>query len=236
VRTILITGGSRGIGKALVSAFKAQGDRVFACARKAIASAEADLFFECDVADRVSVAKLRQQVIQVTSRIDVLINNAGLAGSNGLTPEDSDSLSDEILNVNLGGTYNITKSFLPLIEKPGGRIINISSVLGLVGVPDQSAYCAAKHGVIGFTRSLALKLASEGVTVNAICPGWTRTDMATGRLRELGLSEQAALRSTPLKRWVEPGEVASLAVYLAGQNAGNITGKAWSIDGGAIPR
>ena len=236
MRTVLITGGSRGIGQALVEAFKAAGDRVIACSRIPPLDTRADLFLECDVADRASVARMRERVQAKFPKIDVLVNNAGLAGSNGMQDVDSDAVWDEILSVNLGGTYNLSKTFLPLLRKPGASIINISSVLGLIGVPDQTAYCAAKHGVIGFTRALALKLAPEGITVNAICPGWTRTEMATGRLRELGLSEEMALRGTPLGRWVEPEEVASLALYFAGPTARNVTGKAWTIDGGATPR
>jgi NAD(P)-dependent dehydrogenase (short-subunit alcohol dehydrogenase family) len=236
MRTVLITGGSRGIGQALVEAFKAEGDRVIACSRTPPTQTRADLFLECDVADRASVARMREHVLGEFSTLDVLINNAGLAGSNGLEDGDSDSIWDEILSVNLGGTYNLTKAFLPLLRKPGGSIINIASVLALIGVPDQTAYCAAKHGVIGFTRALALKLAPAGVTVNAICPGWTRTEMAAARLRELELSEEKALRGTPLGRWIEPEEVASLALYFAGSSARNVTGKAWTIDGGATPR
>lgn len=236
MRTVLITGGSRGIGQALIEAFKSKGDHVVACSRTPPKSSRADLFLECDVSDRASVARFSSLVRREFPLIDVLVNNAGLAGSNGLQEGDSDALWDEILNVNLVGTYNITKAFLPLLKKPGASIVNIASVLGLIGVPDQTAYCAAKHGVIGFTRALALKLAPDGVTVNAVCPGWTRTDMALGRMRELGLSDEQALRGTPLGRWIEPSEVAELALYFAGTSARNVTGKAWSIDGGAIAR
>src|SRR5690606_14665921 len=113
-------------------------------------------------------------------------------------PRESDQLWHEILNVNLNGTYYMSKYFSPFISNEHGRIINIASVLGLKGVPDASAYCASKHGVIGLTRSLAHFFASRKITVNAICPGWVRTEMAAGRLGEIGWGEEQLSREVPL--------------------------------------
>jgi NAD(P)-dependent dehydrogenase (short-subunit alcohol dehydrogenase family) len=167
-------------------------------------------------------------------RLDALICNAGLAGSNSLDPDASDELWHRILDVNLHGTYHFCKHAAPHLPDRTGRIINVASVLALKGVPDQTAYCAAKHGVLGFTRALALALAPRGITVNAICPGWTRTEMARERMRELGLTEEALKAGVPLGRMIEPAEVAELALYLASPRAGGITGQALTLDGGAL--
>jgi NAD(P)-dependent dehydrogenase (short-subunit alcohol dehydrogenase family) len=110
-------------------------------------------------------------------RIDALVNNAGLAGENSLDAAATDDFWHQVIGVNLNGTYFMSKAVLPHLGA-GGRIVNIASVLGLKGVPDQTAYCAAKHGVVGFTRALSHAVAARGITVNAICPGWTRTAKA----------------------------------------------------------
>jgi NAD(P)-dependent dehydrogenase (short-subunit alcohol dehydrogenase family) len=106
--------------------------------------------------------------------------------------------------------------------------------LALRGVPDQTAYCAAKHGLLGFTRALALHAAPRRITVNAICPGWVRTEMALARMQELGWSEDRLQSSVPLQRWIQPEEVAALALYLASEAAAGITGQALTVDGGAL--
>src|SRR5690606_17585842 len=135
--------------------------------------------------------------------------------------------------VNLNGTYYFTKYTFPHIPD-GGRIVNIGSVLSHRGVPDQTAYSAAKHAVLGFTRAFARHAAARGVTVNVVCPGWVRTDMARGRWEELEIDETQAAAATPLGRVVEPAEVASLVCFLASDEAGAITGQAFTIDGGTL--
>lgn len=234
MRTVVVSGGSRGIGEAIVQKFKAAGDLVVACSRSVDPKSKADFFMECDVSDRAQVLKFSKTVIERFGNIDILVNNAGIAGSNSLEPEDSDDLWDQIIGTNLFGTYYLSKAFYRSINDQTGSVINIASVLGLIGVPDQTAYCAAKHGVVGFTKSLAQKLGSRGITVNAVCPGWTRTQMAVGRLQELGMSDEYALRNTPTGRWVEPAEVAEFVFFLASKGARSITGKALTIDGGAV--
>ncbi|AKT38234.1 SDR family NAD(P)-dependent oxidoreductase [Chondromyces crocatus] len=233
-RVVLVTGGSRGIGEALIERFHQGGFLVAAFARTPITSASAALTRTCDVSDAAQVKAGIGAVLERFGRLDVVVNNAGLAGVNSLDPDDDDSFWRRVIAVNLDGTYLVSKHALPHLPDRTGRIINIASVLALKGAPDQTAYTAAKHGVIGFTRALALHTAPRGITVNAICPGWTRTAMAEGRMRDLGLDEEALARSVPLGRFIEPREVADLAFTLAGDGAAGITGQAISIDGGAL--
>lgn len=235
-RVAWITGGSRGIGLALVHAFADAGYRVATCATSeaGAAASGAELHFACDVSDAAQVRAGVSQIVARWGRIDVLINNAAIAGSNSLDPEADDELWHRIIDVNLHGTYRVSKAALPHITRPGGRILQIASTLGLRGVPDQSAYCAAKHGVIGFTRALALHRAAAGITVNAICPGWVRTDMAAMRAQELGTTVAALAADVPTGRMVEADEVAALALYLASPAAASITGQALTIDGGSL--
>ncbi|MDC3955170.1 SDR family NAD(P)-dependent oxidoreductase [Polyangium jinanense] len=233
-RVALVTGASRGIGAALVERFHEGGFSVAALARSRVDSPHAAESYVCDVSDAGAVAATVRAVLARFGRIDVLVNNAGLAGANSLDPEGDDAFWHQVLAVNLNGTYYLCKQVLPHLPDGAGRIINISSVLGLKGAPDQTAYTAAKHGVIGFTRALALHAAPRRITVNAICPGWTRTAMAEGRMRELGLDEAALGKSVPLGRMIEPREVANLAFHLASEDSAGITGQAIVIDGGAL--
>jgi NAD(P)-dependent dehydrogenase (short-subunit alcohol dehydrogenase family) len=235
-RVVLITGASRGIGRALVRAFRDGGWAVAACARdvRAVQEAGPDLAFACDVTDLQQVRSGLGQVLARLGRLDAVVNNAGLAGANSLDPEASDDLWHRILAVNLTGAYHVAKHALPLLPDGSGRILNVASVLALRGVPDQTAYCAAKHGLLGFTRALALHAAPRRITVNAICPGWVRTEMALARMQELGWSEDRLQSSVPLQRWIQPEEVAALALYLASEAAAGITGQALTVDGGAL--
>lgn len=235
-RVALVTGGSRGIGLALVKRFRAAGFRVAACAttREGASASGADVAFACDVSRADDVERGIAEVLQRLGRLDVVVNNAALAGTNPLEAGSSDELWFRILDVNLTGTYLVTKRALPHLPDGSGRVINIASTLGLRGVPDQTAYCAAKHGVVGFTRALALHTAPRRIPVNAICPGWVRTDMASQRAAELGVSEDELARGVPIGRMVEPEEVAELALYLTGEAAASITGQTLTIDGGSL--
>jgi NAD(P)-dependent dehydrogenase (short-subunit alcohol dehydrogenase family) len=231
---VFVTGASRGIGQSLVNRFFRGGFAVAACARSLIDSPHVQLALQCDVKDPEQVKRAVQTIIDRFGRLDVVINNAGLAGTNSLDPADDDSFWHEVMGVNLHGTYYVCKQALPHMPNDRGRIINISSVLGLKGVADQTAYTTAKHGVIGFTRALAQYAAPRRITVNAICPGWTRTAMAEGRMRDIGLDEAALAKSVPLGRMLDPDEVADFAFYLASESAGGITGQALVIDGGSL--
>ena len=166
------------------------------------------------------------------ARVDALVNNAGLAGANAL--DGDDALWHAIIAANLHGTYHCCKAALPLLPDGSGRIVNIASVLGLRGVPDQTAYCAAKHGVVGLTRALALAVAPRGITVNAVCPGWVDTEMARQRFAELGISPDEAAAGVPTRSIATPAEVADAVAWLLRPEARNITGHALPVDGGGL--
>ncbi len=234
-KVVFITGGSRGIGKALVELFKAQGWTVATCGTQIarLKDSVADYKYECDVSRIENVKACISQLIHSTQKIDVLINNSGLSGGNSLDPSASDDLWHRIIDVNLNGTYYMCKYAAPFLPDGKGRIINIASVLALKGVPDATAYCAAKHGVLGLTRSLAHYLAPRKISVNAVCPGWVRTQMAEDRMHEIGISEKDLEKWVPMKRFIEPNEIADFIYYLATSPAASmITGQALSIDGG----
>ena len=236
-RVVLVTGGTRGIGAAMVSAFRLDGWRVAAWSRSSEPGPGrgADLYLRCDVSSAADVQEGVACVLASLGRLDAVVNNAGVAAENSLEVTASDELWNQILAVNLTGPYLVTKHCLPHLPDRSGRIINIASVLALKGAPEQSAYCAAKHGLLGFTRALAHYVARRGITANAICPGWVRTHMGLSRMRELGRPEEQLVAAIPIGRWVEADEVARLAVYLASDAAGAITGQALTIDGGTWP-
>jgi NAD(P)-dependent dehydrogenase (short-subunit alcohol dehydrogenase family) len=235
MKSVLVTGGSRGIGLAIVERFKADGWRVATCARKLehLSTSHADFTFACDVTSPTAVRDGIDAVARKFGVIDVLVSCAGLAGTNPLDPASDDTLWHEVIDVNLNGTYYVTKHAFPHIPD-GGRIINIGSVLSHQGVADQTAYSAAKHAVLGFTRAFAKHAACRGVTVNVVCPGWVRTDMARDRWAELGIDGAQAAAHVPLGRIVEPAEVAALVSFLASDEAGAITGQSFTVDGGML--
>ncbi len=236
-KVVLITGGSRGIGKAIIELFKKQGWSVAACGQTEtrLKNIPADFKFKCDVTQVDDVKNGIKKVLDYFGKIDTLVNNAGLAGGNSLNPDTSDEFWQRIIDVNLHGTYYMCKYVAPHLPDISGRIINIASVLALKGVPDQTAYCAAKHGVLGFTRALAHYLAPRKITVNAICPGWVRTEMAEVRMKEIGITEKSLETSVPLGRIIEPSEVADFVYFLTTSSAASmITGQALTIDGGTL--
>ncbi len=244
-KVAFVTGASRGLGEAIAGRFAQEGARVVLAARDTAAcevqaqriragGGEA-LAVACDVTDRASVASAIGAAVDRFGRIDVLVNNAGIGGPTPLDDAD-DARWDAILATNLTGVFRVTRAAAPYLSR-GGRVVNMSSVLGRFGVAGFSAYAASKHGVIGLTRSLALELAPREITVNAICPGWVETEMGREGFRRFGGEEKgraAAAEMAPLGRVLEPDEVAGLAVYLASDEARSVTGQAIVIDGGQV--
>jgi NAD(P)-dependent dehydrogenase (short-subunit alcohol dehydrogenase family) len=231
-RTAVVTGGTRGIGAAITARLARDGWRAIAVARRepdADALAAGVTYRRCDVADAEAVRALFAGL----DRLDALVNNAGTAATNRLEAED-DALWHSIIGCNLHATYYCSTAALRLLPEGTGRIVNIASTLGLRGVADQTAYCAAKHGVIGFTRALAQALAPRGITVNAVCPGWVDTDMAARRFATLGISRAEATADMPIGRIVTPAEVGEAVAFLLGPGAGAITGHALAVDGGSL--
>jgi NAD(P)-dependent dehydrogenase (short-subunit alcohol dehydrogenase family) len=193
---------------------------------------------EMDVTSEASVAAGMQRLRTSIDRLDVLVNNAGVGG--GEPVEGSDIARwRRTIDTNLTGSYLVTREALPLMQA-GGRVVNISSVLGRFGVAGYTAYCASKHGVIGFTRALALELASKQITVNALCPGWVDTEMAAEGMRQGAAAtgqtfeqfRERALGAVPIQRIIQPEEVAELVRFLASPAASAITGQTYNICGG----
>lgn len=251
-KVTVVTGGGRGIGRAIALAFAEEGAKVVIAART---KGEIDAVAEdirslgrqgvgiaVDLSQREAIQPFIDRVFSQFPTVDILVNNAGVGSSQN--PKSVINFDDEFwdlsLFVNLTIPYLLMKAFLPkMIAQGWGRIINISSSGGKKGFEYASAYCASKHGIIGLTRSAALELAKMGVTVNAICPGPIRTAMLLKRLefeaKEKGISlEEAEKSRNPMQRLIEPEEVAALAVYLASEEAKGMTGQAMNICGGSI--
>jgi NAD(P)-dependent dehydrogenase (short-subunit alcohol dehydrogenase family) len=251
-RIALVTGASRGIGRAVANAYLEEGAKVALLSRDlgaldSFASAwnrkdRRALALSCDVTSKEDVFRAAKEIEATWGKLHIVINNAGISGRTPIDREESDELWERILRTNLSGSYYVTRSALDLMSSGEGSIVNISSVLGRFGVPGYAAYCTSKHGILGFTRALALELAPRRITVNAICPGWVETDMAEQGIREsaaaLGLTpeefKEQAIDGVPLKRFIDPAEIAKLALYLTSEDASAITGQTYNICGGQV--
>jgi 3-hydroxybutyrate dehydrogenase len=247
-RHALITGGGTGIGAAIAARLSEMGARITVVGRRpepleevadGLDGAQPVPF---DVTDEAAVEEGLKTATERFGPVDVLINNAGAADSSPFTRTTPDAWR-AMLDVNLTGVFLMSRAVLPgMVERGWGRIVSIASTAGLKGYAYVAAYCAAKHGVIGMTRSLALEVAQKGVTVNAVCPGYTETELLSESVENIvdktGVSEDEAraqlLESNPQGRFVSPEEVAEAATWLMSSNAGAITGQAIVVAGGEV--
>ncbi len=249
-KTALITGASRGIGLAMATAYAAEGARLWLNARDPtrLTQVAADLRSRfgvevdttaCDVMDRPQVA-LMVAAAEARDGIDILVNNAGIHRAAPFLEYSAQDFRD-LFEANFISLVHTTQCVLPgMMARKAGSIVMLASTAGKWGTPNQSAYNVSKHAVIGLTRCLALEVAPHKIRVNAICPWIVDTDMATSFIAEhakvAGLSaEQTAanfINSVPLKRYIQPSEVAQLAVFLGADEASYINGQSWAIDGG----
>ena len=248
----VVTGAGRGIGRSIALALANAGADVAVTARTGAqldtlvgeiqALGRRSLAVSCDVTDPEQVKHMASTLLAGLGGVDILVNNAGNAGSHKFL-NHSDELWHRMLAVNLTSVYYVTKAFAPkLVEQRSGRIITIASIASRVGGGYIAAYTAAKHGVLGLTRALAVELLPYNITVNAICPGYVDTPMTDGSVANIsartGMSQAQAretlTKTSPQHRLIEPEEVASIAVFLAQDSSKGITGQAINIDGGGV--
>ena len=248
-KVALVTGAAGGIGRVTAGAFAEGGARVIVHdvseTGRDVADELGGTFLRADLSDMDETRELCRAALEAEGRIDILVNNAGLQH---IAPVDEfpDEAWSKLIQVMLVAPFQMMKRLVPGMKERGwGRIINISSIHGLVASPYKSAYVSAKHGLIGLTKTVALEVGTFGVTVNAICPGYTRT-----RLVEVQIGDQARTRGIPedevidkvmlepaaIKRLIEPEEIARLALFLASDDARSITGAAHAIDAGWTAR
>ena len=254
-KIVLITGGGRGIGRAIAHAFAREGALVSLCSRTGAeienATKEINKLYPgqvtgevCDVSNPDDVKEVFRSTYNAFNHreVNILVNNAGIAESAPLA-KTSDELWQRHLAINLSGTFYCMREALPhMIEAGWGRIINIASIAGKTGAPYIAAYSASKHGVLGLTRSVSQEVASKGITVNAICPGYVDTDMTTGAVEiisnKTSLTKDQALDSlkkmSPQNRLITSEEVAALALLLASEDGRGINGQAINVDGGGV--
>jgi NAD(P)-dependent dehydrogenase (short-subunit alcohol dehydrogenase family) len=247
-RHAVVTGGGRGIGAAIATALAAEGARVTLMGRKeAQLKGKAQTLpigqaVRCDVTEEAAVAGAFAEASRGFGPVAILVNNAGAAESAPLV-RTSLELFRRMLDVNLIGTFLCSRAALPdMLEASFGRIVNVASIAGLKGAAYVSAYCAAKHGVVGLTRALALETATKGVTVNAVCPSYTDTEMAQRAIgnivRKTGRSaaeaEAELVGKNPQGRLIRPEEVAATVLWLCAPGAEAITGQAIAVAGGEV--
>jgi 3-oxoacyl-[acyl-carrier protein] reductase len=238
-RVSLVTGASRGIGRAIARELARQGANVLAAARdqEKLAAVVAEIVAEggkalalsLDVADPASVAQAFEAILKTHGRLDHLVNNAGITRDNlvlRMKPEDW----SQVLDTNLTGAFLCTQAALrPMLKQRAGRIVNVTSVVGLTGNAGQANYAASKAGLVGFTRSVAREVASRSITVNAVAPGFIETDMTAAMTDK---AREAVASQIPLGRVGQPEDVAAAVAFLVSDRAAYITGQVLCVDGG----
>ena len=237
----VVTGAGRGIGRAIALKFAAEGADVVCVSRTAENSEKVAAEVRAlgrkawalavDVADAAAVNTAAEKILAEAGRVDILVNNAGVT-RDGLLMRMSDEDWDTVINTNLKGAFHFTRALSrSFIKQRSGRIINVASIIGLIGNAGQCNYAASKAALIGFTKSAAREMASRGITVNAIAPGFIETDM-TAALKEEWKVE--LLKKIPLNVLGQPDDIAHAAVYLAGPGARYVTGQVLTVDGGMV--
>lgn len=241
-RVAVVTGGGRGIGRAIAQRLGAEGAKVAVSYRandeaaKETARLVREAGGECetfkgDVSDAGDVKSLFEGVAEAFGPTEILVNNAGTTRDNIMLRMKEEEF-DDVLNTNLKGAYLCTRGVLrQMVRTRWGRIVNISSVVGLAGNPGQANYAASKAGLIGFTKSVAREVAERGITVNAVAPGYVETEL-TGALDDS--VKQRILGQVPTGRFGEPEEIAEVVAFLAGEGAGYVTGQTIAVDGGMV--
>ena len=240
-KVALVTGASRGLGKAIALALAAEGASIAAVARSEEALKETIETiraaggtaepFALDVSDDAAVEASVEKIAARFGHIDVLVNNAGVTRDGLLMRMKADDW-DAVINTNLKGAFHLTKPVSRLmIKQRAGRIINISSVIGLMGNAGQANYAASKAGLIGFTKSIAREFASRGITCNVVCPGFIETDMTKGLVEDL---RKKLLEKIPLARLGQPEDIAGVVAFLTSPAASYITGQILTVDGGMV--
>lgn len=239
-KVALVTGAAKGIGKAIALALAADGaavivnyngskDRAEQTVEEIKALGADAMAYQCNVADTKAVDDMIKEIIRIYGRLDILVNNAGITRDNlimKMTEEDFDT----VINANLKGCFNTIKAVSrQMLKQRSGRIINITSVSGILGNAGQANYAASKAGIIGLTKTMARELASRGITVNAVAPGFVDTDMTQTLSDSI---KAAATAQIPLGHFGRPEDIASMAAYLASEKASYITGQIISVDGG----